>query len=294
MAEDLPGAVTYVGPKIPDGTDCPICFQQADDSHHITPRSQAPDRVDDPSNQIPLCRPCHDMVNGGGWSDSAEQTSDGAGIYRVADNETGELIAIRNVRLTRKYWVFDTYPAEALQIVASAEFLSIESLMRCHPDQLEYVFHESDRKAGKEFLRSCMAVEAFRRMSSPLDPQGWVDLAGQQFKRGRSSIYLYCQVWQLYEAARQEDSLSVYIDEIEKLSPGTWNVLTNEVPQDRRIEALEATVQVAADIGEAKPGKVRRALQEQGMARAYVYVWSCPSCSYAGDMNEFRVRAEEE
>jgi len=58
--------VSVTSTPLHDASVCLSCGAPATarglDHSHIIPRSQAPDRVDDPTNQVLQCRPCHDLI----------------------------------------------------------------------------------------------------------------------------------------------------------------------------------------------------------------------------------------
>lgn len=45
---------------------CHRCGRGAQEVHHIRPVSDAPELAYDPTNLMPLCRPCHDAEHGDG------------------------------------------------------------------------------------------------------------------------------------------------------------------------------------------------------------------------------------
>lgn len=272
--------------EAPLDESCIVCFGPASDRHHIVPRSQAPERIDDISNLVAVCRPCHDNLSGGPWSDVLEDN-----LYRVTEGLA--VIAERPVGLGPTHMVLDTYSIEQLETLAASPSLSTENLIYCDPEGLAWLFDRADKAAGREFLRACMCVARLHELAFPLSGERWVEQAQHLFGRSRTTIYLYAQIWGLYQRAKEEDALSAYLDEMQRIGPGAWNVLVGEVRGEHQIEALGETVALLAEEGHAHPAGVRRRLQAVGLARQPVYIYRCPRCSLSGDLGLFRVRAAE-
>lgn len=232
---------------------CLICKRAGVTMQHVEKRSQAPDRVHDPTNIVPLCPRCHDRIdNQKVWENWVALDKNGRYVYQVAYGDVG--IATVPCQISPRHGCLvplETSP----QPVVRVDFPSLEAL-----DEYELIeiFEQADKIAGAWFLRACQVADEFRRRYS-VDGQDWRIVGSERLGRSKTTVYLYSEIWQMLQP-----HINIYPQSEALLLPRGTLAIAAQVQQDKRQDALSEAVHMLAEFGQAKPAAVRRRFRELG------------------------------
>ena len=251
-----------------DSLSCLACGRPGPglDGQHVVKRSQAPGRINDPTNRVHLCRRCHDLCDNGEWNNGVTERGDGSWLYWVR-NELGWFVAnvVCVVSDHHKTLVRDEENYAALKPDAIEDVLRLDKATWT----VNELAHHADTRQEDRLVRRIDDATTFYWMKKKLSHlgQSWVDSARGMMERPlkESSVRLYAELWEMVETG------SAICPATEAALSIPWGSLLAlaQTRDEKRDEAYRQWLELVFHAGEPiNPSATRRWLRTTGYQNA--------------------------